>query len=135
MDDDDDFNGCVDLDKWFDIIKGSQKSQTASVGSNHSHSINGCPGVGYVNTAPRVPVMFDDIDSDAVCIKGKMVISDVNGNNKIDVSEFMQTMKERLCILQPNFEAMKEYPALKDAYDQYLMLEKLLTDHNNAKKD
>lgn len=73
-------------------------------------------------------------DSDTFEIRGTLVVKDVDGNNEINVSEFMASMQERMCIVQPNIEAMEEYPALKDAYEKYKMLEKLLV-KNNAKKD
>ena len=54
---------------------------------------------------------------------------------KYDVLDFIKTVNARLCILQPDFENHEQYPALKDAYEQYKMLEKLLLKSKNAKKD
>ena len=66
-------------------------------------------------------------------IKGDLIIEGDDGED-IDVGEFIKSISERLCVLQPNFEAMEQYPALKDAYDQYKMLEKLLMEKDNGNK-
>lgn len=72
--------------------------------------------------------------NDRVEIKGRVIIKDPDTNAETDVTEFIKTINERMLILQPNFEAMDEYPALKDAYDQYKMLEKLLMKNNKKGK-
>ncbi len=49
-------------------------------------------------------------------------------NGDIDLAELAELipiLKERLLLLVPDFEKMEEYPALKEAYDHYKMLEKL----------
>jgi len=79
------------------------------------------------------PSLLESDGVDSVTVKGNLTISDTDGNNKIDVGEFMRTINERLCVLQPVFEAHERYPALKDAYEQYKMLEKLLVGHNVSK--
>ena len=72
-----------------------------------------------------------DIDVQA---EGAIVITDKDGN-KYDVLEFMKTVSERMLVLQPNFEAMERYPALKEAYEHYKFLEDLLLTGNNNEKD
>lgn len=42
-----------------------------------------------------------------------------------DLMQFMDMMKKRLLILQPNFEKHEMYPALRNAYEQYLIIERL----------
>lgn len=74
------------------------------------------------------------VDGDAnvkIKAEGQLTIEDKNGN-KYDVLEFIQSVSERLCVLQPNFEAHEKYPALRDAYEQYKMLEKLLLEDNDG---
>jgi len=63
-----------------------------------------------------------------------LVVKDADGND-VDVGEFITSVNKRLCIIQPSLEAHEKYPALKDAYDQYKMLEKLLMEGDNANKD
>jgi len=48
----------------------------------------------------------------------------------VDIKETLEQIKERLLILEPNFAMHEKYPALKDAYEQYKMLEKLLNESN-----
>jgi len=95
----------------------------------------GPPTVGYADaytTAYNQSSVYDirhaKTGPDTMKVKGNLVIED--GSGEIDVGDFINSMKERMLILQPNLEAMEEYPALKDAYDQYKMLERLLLDAN-----
>jgi len=37
----------------------------------------------------------------------------------------MEAIEARLCILAPNLEKMENFPALKKAYEHYLLIEKL----------
>lgn len=51
------------------------------------------------------------------------------GKNKIDIDELadmMATLKKRLLILTPSFEMHEKYPMLKEMYDEYKAMEKLL---------
>jgi hypothetical protein len=50
-------------------------------------------------------------------------------NSKIDLDELadmMETLKKRLLILTPNFEMHEKYPMLKEMYNEYKAMEKLL---------
>lgn len=52
------------------------------------------------------------------------------GKSKIDLDELadiMETLKKRLLILTPNFEQMEKYPMLKELYDEYKAMERLLS--------
>jgi len=49
----------------------------------------------------------------------------INGKS---LTQTLNTLEERLLILQPDFEKMEQYPALKAAYEQYKLIEKLLHD-------
>ena len=51
------------------------------------------------------------------------------GKSKIDIDELadmMDTLKKRLLILTPSFEMHEKYPMLKEMYDEYKAMEKLL---------
>ena len=51
------------------------------------------------------------------------------GKSKIDIDELadmMATLKKRLLILTPSFEMHEKYPMLKEMYDEYKAMEKLL---------
>lgn len=81
------------------------------------------------------PMAIDSVDRDTITVKGNMTISDLDGNNTVDVGASIRAINERLLVLTPNFEAMEKYPALKDAYDQYKMLEKLLMESDSENKN
>jgi hypothetical protein len=58
--------------------------------------------------------------------------------NKIDLdelAEMMETLKKRLLILTPNFEQMEKYPMLKELYDEYKAMEKLLSGPDNTSEE
>jgi hypothetical protein len=44
-----------------------------------------------------------------------------------ELGELMATLKERLLILTPNFEKHEKYPMLKQMYDEYKAMERLLS--------
>jgi hypothetical protein len=56
-----------------------------------------------------------------------------DGRQSIKVGETLDTIMDRLCILQPNFEKMEQYPALKAAYDNYKMIEALIANDESQK--
>jgi hypothetical protein len=43
-----------------------------------------------------------------------------------ELAEMMETLKKRLLILTPNFEMHEKYPMLKELYNEYKAMEKLL---------
>ena len=50
--------------------------------------------------------------------------------SKIDIDELadmMATLKKRLLILTPSFEMHEKYPMLKEMYDEYKAMERLLS--------
>jgi len=97
------------------MAKHNDKSTTSMAGS--SFLFRGPdPGLEIIASSPT------DVK---VKTPGKILIEDKDGN-EYDVLEFMKTISERLCVLQPNFEAMEKYPALKEAYEHYKLLEDLL---------
>lgn len=46
--------------------------------------------------------------------------------NLDEMAVMMETLKERLLILTPNFEMHEKYPVLKDLYEQYKVVEAML---------
>ena len=49
----------------------------------------------------------------------------------LKVAETLEQIMERLCILEPDFDKMDQYPALREAYNNYKLIESLLTEKNN----
>jgi hypothetical protein len=56
-----------------------------------------------------------------------------DGKPPLKVAETLETILERMLILQPNFEKMEQYPALKAAYDNYKMIEALIANDSDKK--
>lgn len=57
----------------------------------------------------------------------------VDYDSKINtVSSRLDKIEERLLIIQPDQELMKKYPALKEAYDHYKLIEALVNDKSKA---
>lgn len=48
------------------------------------------------------------------------------GKPEIKVGASLDAILERLCIIEPAFEKLEKYPALKAAYDNYKMIEALI---------
>jgi hypothetical protein len=59
----------------------------------------------------------------------------INRNGKqIPVAKTLEHIMERLCIIEPSFEKMEKYPALKEAYDNYKLIEALIKYDEDEKK-
>ena len=85
----------------------------------------------YVDNQANWVIGSDTIQNQKIVMTGKeLEIQDPETNETVEVLGAIKAMQERLLILEPNFEQMEEYPALKDAYNQYKMLEKLLIENN-----
>lgn len=57
---------------------------------------------------------------------GSDVIIKRDGKEDIHVAKSIEAIMERLCIIEPAFEMMEKYPALKAAYENYKMIEALV---------
>lgn len=55
------------------------------------------------------------------------VVMRVNGReiSMSNIVDFIEVMKKRFLILEPKFEQHEHYPALKAAYEHYLMIERM----------
>jgi hypothetical protein len=63
--------------------------------------------------------------------------ADIRGNltvNGANISEILEKIQERLAILVPDPKRLEKYEALKQAYDNYKLLEALCVDETNSKK-
>jgi hypothetical protein len=56
-------------------------------------------------------------------------------NEYIEVGKTLKMLMDRLCVIEPNFKLMEKYPALKEAYDNYKLLEALLANEDNTKDE
>ena len=44
-----------------------------------------------------------------------------------EIVDFMEVMKRRMLVITPDFEKHEKFPALKEAYTTYLMIERLIS--------
>lgn len=51
--------------------------------------------------------------------------------NNVSIAETISKIRERLLILEPKKELLEKYNALKEAYDHFKLLEKLLTESDS----
>jgi len=118
----------IDLNGTYDTISlgpinpidlGSITISTA--GTNGSYFTSGSSNPTWtIGSQPSISIGADSSD-------GKNYIQ--TKNNKIDLDELadmMETLKKRLLILAPNFEMHEKYPMLKEMYNEYKAMEKLL---------
>lgn len=52
-----------------------------------------------------------------------------------ELAEFIDVVKKRLLILTPNFEKHEKYPMLKELYDEYKAMERLLSGPDSSNND
>lgn len=87
---------------------------TISIGSSY---VSPSSGSFYIND----PDQRSTITCDSIASRdGKKI--DIN-----DLADLVQGIKDRLLILTPNFEMHEKYPMLKELYDEYKAMEKLLS--------
>lgn len=68
---------------------------------------------------------------------GEMAISPImkdEDGNEVNIVKTLQDIQKRLLILEANFEAHEQYPALKEAYEHYKLMEDLLLTGNKDAK-
>jgi hypothetical protein len=100
-----------------------------------SNNINGSvltigAGGSSSNWASNSTISFANINSfNADTTEyGKTTIKTAKSTIDIDeLADMMETVKKRLLILTPNFEQMEKYPMLKEMYDEYKAMERLLS--------
>lgn len=66
-------------------------------------------------------------------VKANTINTDRNSIDIDELADIIETVKKRLLILTPSFEMHEKYPMLKELYDEYKAMEKLLSgpDSNN----
>jgi hypothetical protein len=82
----------------------------------------------YMNSGQHL-TFYENTSEEKVNISEEGVKLSGDADITIDgksMKEFMQSIEERLLILQDDFEKHEMYPALKDAYEKYKLIEKLM---------
>lgn len=78
---------------------------------------------GYNGYAPSIQITG----------KNPVIKTDQGTLNINELIELVETLRERLLILTPNFEKMEKYAALKKAYDHYKLMESMIGDEDEQK--
>jgi hypothetical protein len=116
-------------------------------GSSYANVTVGGAGAGGIYTMPwngagsnnwsvtQSPVMtLSAGTSPSLKVSGD---ADIQGNltvNGANISELLEKIQERLAILVPDPKRLEKYEALKQAYDNYKLLEALCVDETNKTK-
>jgi hypothetical protein len=82
-------------------------------------------GINAHSTSTTMLSIMAEGDGDA------MIKTKKNTINLDEMARVMETVKERLLILTPAFEKHEKYPALKEAYDHYKLIEALCNGDEN----
>jgi len=119
----------IDLNSAYDNISigtidlGSITISTAGTSGSY-YTSNGAVGSTWIGSSqPNISIANED---------NKSYIK--TGKSKIDIDELadmMATLKKRLLILTPSFEMHEKYPMLKEMYDEYKAMERLLGGPDN----
>jgi len=120
---------------------GSAYGNVTIAGSGGSYRLTGAVGAGGTYTMPwngagsnnwsvtQSPVMtLNAGSSPSLQVSGD---ADIRGNltvNGANISEILEKIQERLAILVPDPKRLEKYEALKQAYDNYKLLEALCVD-------
>jgi len=118
----------IDLNGTYDTISlgplnpidlGNITISTAGTSGSY-FTTNGAVGSTWIGSSqPNITIANED---------NKSYIK--TGKSKIDIDELadmMATLKKRLLVLTPSFEMHEKYPMLKEMYDEYKAMEKLLS--------
>lgn len=113
--------GAVGATGSFTIPSGTlgigHSSQWSTLAASSSHT-------GTISMSTSILSIMAEGDGDA------MIKTKKNTINLDEMAVMMETVKERLLILTPNFELHEKYPVLKDLYEQYKVVEAMLKEED-----
>jgi hypothetical protein len=94
-------------------------STTGAVGAPVIWNISpGTTGTYTINTSSSWPNYATTVDNDLVVRRP--------GKNDLHIVKTLEALMDRLAVIEPNLELMKKYPALREAYENYKVMEALL---------
>lgn len=107
----------------------------SSFGSNDTVTINSVgtttTGATFYGTGPNSygSIGTNDFGFPGMTNYGRDTIKTSKGKeiDLDDLADTIETIKRRLLILTPNFEMHEKYPMLKEMYEEYLAIERLLS--------
>jgi hypothetical protein len=112
----------TNLPNVYDPNSWTYTTTTNAVGApviwNISPGATGATGTYTINTASSWPSYTTTVDNDLVVKRP--------GKNDLHVAKTLEALMERLAVIEPNFELMEKYPALREAYENYKVMEALL---------
>ena len=91
-------------------------------------------GANWATTAANPYVTVGSSGNSALKVSGS---ADIEGNLRVqgvDIGEVLSKIQDRLAILVPDPARLEKYQALKQAYDEYKILEALCVDETNSVK-
>ena len=91
-------------------------------------------GANWATTAANPYVTVGSSGNSALKVSGS---ADIEGNLRVqgvDIGEVLSKIQDRLAILVPDPARLEKYQALKQAYEEYKILEALCVDETNSVK-
>ena len=85
----------------------------------------------YVNTGIYTINATSSVYSNGVDYSTNDIILKRNGKDDLHVGKAIDAMMERLCIIEPAFELLEKYPALREAYNNYKLIETMVKNGNH----
>lgn len=112
-----------------------------ATGPTYTVATGAVGSAGYYTTAPAnsiytIPSYYTT--TNAVWTSNIVQPNDITitvQNQTIEVGKTLKMLMDRLCVIEPNFKLMDKYPALKEAYENYKMIEALLANEDNSQEE
>jgi hypothetical protein len=102
-------------------------SGTGAVGASSGLYLTGTGGGGvqFINAASTYTTYANAVPSFS-----NDIIIHRDGKPNIKVAETLEMLMDRLCIILPAMELIEKYPALRDAYENYKLIEAMVKNGN-----
>lgn len=102
-------------------VSGGSSNQASGYG------ISGSGGAGGAYTTSSITTSTGIYGASSRTVFDSDVIIRREGQPDIAIGQTLDSIAKRLAILEPDFDKMSKFPALKEAYDNYKMIEALVT--------
>ena len=111
-------------------LQGSLSSTTQlpppqSTSTGTTYTIN---GTSHINTGSSWAALTPPTFNNGMYYQGSVSFQDKNGKMHLmdDVLERLEMLEKKLFALTENKEKLEQFPSLKDAYDNYKLVEKMI---------
>jgi hypothetical protein len=102
-------------------VTADQDSQTTvTLPNTSSYSLGAVDYAWATNIDTNIDTLTHSYDSDLTITRP--------GKPPLKVADTLEQIMERLSIIEPDFDKMDRYPALREAYNNYKTIEALLTE-------